>query len=801
MRIKHLFYLLLALPLVFAACENGSEGTDKKPEYKAELTLTSNATMDVVAEAGDYEITYTAKMVEVTREAAPATVEATCAAEWVTIGEVTDTKAAFSVAANEGEARETKIVVKYSTESFEVTVKQAAKGEEPNDPETVNFEAKYLVGEYFTDGDVGFYYLMFYDVEEDGYPAENATLYSISLFDEKYDGEWSELIPLPTGEFTFDATDSGEVGTFGCEDGGYIAPGMEAMLPFEDGDFVVNESGVTLNVTIDGVKHVVTLDGEPAIYNTDEPDAPDVAIEAEMASARRLTAAEFGFELYTNDFPILFESDEYSALVFFVGGENDTVLLAGDYTNTDYGIYLAGCAFGNEEVEYDLKAVTATVAVKEDVYSIEATMTDADGVVIHLTYEGEVEDMNPADKEPEVFEPKKVVASREASYPAGNFFLQLYVDEYRYHELEMYDTISPNTNYLSSGQYKMSEETIGSWSTYSNGVNTTCSLADAEVMLVNNADYTVTLVGFIKSEEGHYITFDWTGTVEGFKYEASGEDVNFTAQYFSYEHYDYDGVYNYWITLSDAAEKDVLGAVYYRFDLYSATLDTDNPRVPVGTYAFDIEDSCADGTMGVSYTYMESKTTDGIVVWLGSEGGTLTVTETGIEAVITYDDGSTHTITYTGDLSIELPEPEPVSTLTGDVTLDKSNLTIVTATSDAYVLGNGNICWQITIMEDSTNGNGTYLQLQLCTSTADSYLGTYTASNDYSTGTFIPGIVNEWGDVSSWYFDMSYYSKVAKGPLADGTITIAENADGTKSFTLDCTDGFGHAIKGTVTAR
>ncbi len=105
-------------------------------EYAAELTLTSDAEMNFDAAGGEGEITYTAKMVEVTRESNEPKVEATCEAKWVTDLTVAE-KITFKVAANEGEARDTKVVVTYGDKSFEVVVKQAAKQNEQPEPEYV----------------------------------------------------------------------------------------------------------------------------------------------------------------------------------------------------------------------------------------------------------------------------------------------------------------------------------------------------------------------------------------------------------------------------------------------------------------------------------------------------------------------------------------------------------------------------------------------------------------------------------------------------------------------------------------
>ena len=57
MKIKNLFYLLLALPLVFAAC-NETPDVPPTPEAKPSLTLTSDAVLNFGAEGGEAAITY-----------------------------------------------------------------------------------------------------------------------------------------------------------------------------------------------------------------------------------------------------------------------------------------------------------------------------------------------------------------------------------------------------------------------------------------------------------------------------------------------------------------------------------------------------------------------------------------------------------------------------------------------------------------------------------------------------------------------------------------------------------------------
>ena len=132
---RKLFYLLLALPLVFAACENTEEPTPQ-PEKKTVLTLTSKDVMEFKENGGNGFITYTlvnpVEGVELTAE---------CEADWVENLAVGD-NIVFVVPANEGEDRETKIVVAYGDLGFEVTVKQSAKGNQPDNTPKFNLTSE-----------------------------------------------------------------------------------------------------------------------------------------------------------------------------------------------------------------------------------------------------------------------------------------------------------------------------------------------------------------------------------------------------------------------------------------------------------------------------------------------------------------------------------------------------------------------------------------------------------------------------------------------------------------------------------
>ena len=118
MKLKNLLYLLLAAPL-FVACDPVEEQLDPV------LTLTSETEMTFTAEGGQGVITYTLE-----NPAEGTKLEASCEAAWV-LGLTTGETVTFGVVANEGDARETKVVVKYGEQSFEVAVKQAAPEAKP----------------------------------------------------------------------------------------------------------------------------------------------------------------------------------------------------------------------------------------------------------------------------------------------------------------------------------------------------------------------------------------------------------------------------------------------------------------------------------------------------------------------------------------------------------------------------------------------------------------------------------------------------------------------------------------------
>lgn len=128
-----MFYLLLAMPLAFAAC-NETPDVPPTPDPEPSFTLTSDATMEFEAQGGEGTITFVYDFTD--KETAVVNIE--CTADWIEVADQVQASAAsftFAVTENEEtEAREAVVRATISNLYFEVTVKQEGKKETPKTP-------------------------------------------------------------------------------------------------------------------------------------------------------------------------------------------------------------------------------------------------------------------------------------------------------------------------------------------------------------------------------------------------------------------------------------------------------------------------------------------------------------------------------------------------------------------------------------------------------------------------------------------------------------------------------------------
>ena len=242
MKLRNFFYLLLALPLFIAGCTESN--TDEPTPKEVKLELTSEASLSFEAEGGNGEISY---LLENIIEGVGLT--ATCEANWVsdiTLGD----KITFVVAANEGEARDTKIVVGYSDKSFEVAIQQAAY--EP-----------VITNEYLYDGTLAFAERV--DLSDYGFPSN---YYLIAFYTEDGNILLGAVIVGAEGEDILSA------GTYTSANGGLLMEGFELYVGDEEeyffeggnGEIVVGGDieGYTFDIKIadvDGNKFHFTYEG------------------------------------------------------------------------------------------------------------------------------------------------------------------------------------------------------------------------------------------------------------------------------------------------------------------------------------------------------------------------------------------------------------------------------------------------------------------------------------------------------------------------------------------------------------
>lgn len=270
--------------------------------------------------------------------------------------------------------------------------------------------------------------------------------------------------------------------------------------------------------------------------------------------------------------------------------------------------------------------------------------------------------------------------------------------------------------------------------------------------------------------------------------------------------------YNYYIFLSTngtTGYMDLYLDTYYRFDIYSDTPASDPLTLPVGVYEFDDYDLATPGTFGSTYSFRFQTFEDGTYKENRILGGTLTVTENHIEALVKYDDNKLHKITYDGSLElsyIQIQNDPPYSRLTKDYTFENSGVMRMLYYGDTYGLGGAN--WLVEVMDNTEKMNGDYFRVNLVandnTYSADSVWGTYTAvatEDEVAKGKFVAGTeagINEYYHSWYWVIEDNLVNHDYGAPLSTGSVNIAKDGS-SYIMTIDCMDDNGHKIQGTYT--
>ena len=254
--------------------------------------------------------------------------------------------------------------------------------------------------------------------------------------------------------------------------------------------------------------------------------------------------------------------------------------------------------------------------------------------------------------------------------------------------------------------------------------------------------------------------------------------------------------HNYYIMLS--SEENIYAyspnSTYLTLDLYAATGDENFLVIPNGKYTFN--DSNVAGTISCEYSKLVTTDDNAQITQIDPVEGYVEVSDDKIEGYLIDATENTYRFVFNGNPALPLPKKENIEINGSGYTCYIENY------DDYYSVGADN--YIITIMEDASTGNGNYVLLDIIVAPeAVDCNGEFTVlvNNNDPYYKYIPGYINDG------YLTGTWYAVLENGGLTDiytpfysGTITIADNGDGTSTFTFDCVDDDGYSIKGSVTA-
>lgn len=261
---NYLLSLLAMVAMAFVACEPVVTPDDNTPATPT-LELTSNSTLRVNRDGGNFDITYTlengtegesVKVVVVNSTMITATDTSVEGVVTITISENTTDA-----------VREGAVIVSYGALSFTVVVAQDyAVNEQPE--ERIEIEANQLIGAYYGENlmaGVGHYVIaLSRDGFVDGNVVAGGEYFRLDLVAPV--AEDLDNITLPDGEYRLDFSsnyDSFTIISTANTDYMWIDENMEAWsLPMENATLNVNGNNIVLDAVIDGKECRVTYNGE-----------------------------------------------------------------------------------------------------------------------------------------------------------------------------------------------------------------------------------------------------------------------------------------------------------------------------------------------------------------------------------------------------------------------------------------------------------------------------------------------------------------------------------------------------------
>lgn len=264
---KKLFTLFALCTLIFSACES-QQTTPTPTATKLQVIDPANSILEVLAEGGNYEIKYQLVEGEVaneTRSAAPLKVSATSEAKWISNITITNSSVKFTVAANNGGAREDYMQISYG-DQFAIIMIQQLGYEAPD----VIFNATHLGGSYFgryitEKGLTNYnYFVILGNMQAEHYQSklDGATEYRFDIYSD-VSSAFNKTHHVPVGTYKIDHSRSGRAGTIdGNRSSSYYFSPEYTTAPYSNAVLVVTEDSIVAEVTLfDGEVHRIEYSG------------------------------------------------------------------------------------------------------------------------------------------------------------------------------------------------------------------------------------------------------------------------------------------------------------------------------------------------------------------------------------------------------------------------------------------------------------------------------------------------------------------------------------------------------------
>ena len=250
--------------------------------------------------------------------------------------------------------------------------------------------------------------------------------------------------------------------------------------------------------------------------------------------------------------------------------------------------------------------------------------------------------------------------------------------------------------------------------------------------------------------------------------------------------------------------------VYLFLDLFSSVPSEGYNvefNIPVGTYEFDINDTCKAGTVGAYNTFYYNTMDYSLDVYpeVFFVEGSVVVEKNLITAELVGEDGvtykfacrSNHVDNHDNFFGDWIYHGEYFTCLTEDKVLNLESARIkALCWDDYYVVGKN--YWMLSI-SGVDNEAYTTLTLGILNSFEDEYpVGEFSVASDLHLEQMVlPGFINGHG-----ILDWSWLSwEDGEAPIVDGAITIVDNGDNVLTIVLDLIDDAGYKITGECTAE